>query len=113
MGGLARAASEAAGLPRANGLELSTEKSVCTAGTDKLIKAIETKWKDIGITYKRRVKSLGVGLGWDEEEHKQLWEQEEQDLQLADEESSRAATKAAKAAAKITAVILAQSFSNS
>ena len=43
-------------------MELSKKKSVFTANSDKLGKELEETWQHLGITYRRYVKSLGVGM---------------------------------------------------
>ena len=43
-------------------MELSKKKSVFTANSDTLGQELEETWHDLGITYRRYVKSLGVGM---------------------------------------------------
>ena len=45
------------------GMELSRKKSICTANSDTLGKQLEECWTEIGVTYQRYAKSLGVGMG--------------------------------------------------
>jgi hypothetical protein len=46
----------------ANQQELSRTKCVCIASSDKLGNDLAHRWSPLNVTYKRRVKSLGVGL---------------------------------------------------
>ena len=45
------------------GQELSSTKSVCTASSTELGKLLSEKWAKLNITFQRKVKSLGVGMG--------------------------------------------------
>jgi hypothetical protein len=48
---------------RADELEVSSSKSICTAATEATGRRLAWSLRDYGIVFKRRVRSLGTGLG--------------------------------------------------
>ena len=57
----------------ASEMELSKKKSVFTANSEQLGKELEETWRPLGITYRRYVKSLGVGMAAGRRNVKELY----------------------------------------